>query len=94
LQAAIISVWGAIVNEDIQEAGLSSFTSAFPRGLIDARVYTHDAEALRLAVTRDPKKEIALDAVKQWPTQELKPQRNTTNLQLQQSQNQSTGMRI
>jgi len=64
------------------------------RGRIDAQVYTNNAEALRLAVTRDPKKEIALDAVKQRSTQELKPQRNTTNLQPQQSQNQSTGMRI
>jgi len=63
------------------------------RGRIDARVYTNDAEALRLAVTRDPKKEVALDAVKQRPTLALKP-RNTTNLQPQQSQNQSAGIRI
>jgi hypothetical protein len=40
------------------------------RGRADARVYTDDAEALRRAVTRDPKKEIALDAVKQRPTQQ------------------------
>jgi ATP-dependent exoDNAse (exonuclease V) alpha subunit len=64
------------------------------RGRIDARVYTNDAEAPRLAVTRDPKKEIALDAIKRQPNQELKPQRNTTNLQPQQSQNQSIGVRI
>src|SRR5262249_22703100 len=38
------------------------------RGRIDARVYTNHAETLRLAVTRDPKKEVALDAVKQRPT--------------------------
>lgn len=35
------------------------------RGRLDARIYTDDAEALRLAVTRDPKKEIALEAVTQ-----------------------------
>jgi ATP-dependent exoDNAse (exonuclease V) alpha subunit len=64
------------------------------RGRIDARVYTNDAEALRSAVTRDPKKEIALDAIKQRPTQELKLQRNTASLQPQQPQNQSIGMRI
>ena len=54
------------------------------RGRLDARVYTNDAEALRLAVTRDPKKEIALDAVKQRPILALKPQSSTTNLQPQQ----------
>jgi ATP-dependent exoDNAse (exonuclease V) alpha subunit len=62
-------------------------------GRIDARVYTNDAEALRLAVTRDPKKEVALDAVKQRPTQELKLWPNMTN-QPQQSQNQSIAVRI
>ena len=44
------------------------------RARIDARIYTDDAEALRRAVSRDPKKEIALEAVKQQPTQQLKPQ--------------------
>ena len=64
------------------------------RGRIDARVYTNDAKALRLAVTRDPKKEIALDEVKQRPTQELKPPQNMTNLQPQQSQNHTVVLRI
>jgi len=40
----------------------------------DARVYTDDAEVLRRAVSRDPQKELALDAVKQRPTRGLKPQ--------------------
>jgi hypothetical protein len=35
------------------------------RGRIDVRVYTDDTEALRRAVSRDPKKEIALEAIKQ-----------------------------
>ena len=35
-------------------------------------VYT-DAEALRRAVSREPRKEIALDTVQPRPTQELKP---------------------
>jgi ATP-dependent exoDNAse (exonuclease V) alpha subunit len=50
------------------------------RGRLDARVYTNDAEALRLAVTRDPKKEIALDSVKQRPTRPLEQQRETVKL--------------
>jgi ATP-dependent exoDNAse (exonuclease V) alpha subunit len=87
-----------IVNDDSMRSSRlvnrEQLYVSISRGRLDARVYTNDAEALRLAVTRDPKKEIALDSVKQRPTQELKPQRNTTNLQPQQSQNQSTGMRI
>jgi hypothetical protein len=39
------------------------------RPAIDVRVYTDDAETLRCAVTRNLKKEIGLDAVKQSPTQ-------------------------
>ena len=87
-----------IVNDDSMRSSRlvnrEQLYVSISRGRIDARVYTNDAEALRLAVTRDPKKEIALDAVKQRPTQALKPQSSTTNLQPQQSQNQSTGMRI
>jgi hypothetical protein len=64
------------------------------RGRLGARIYTNDAEALRLAVRRDPKKEVALDAVKQRPTLPLKPQSSTINLKPQQSQNQSAGIRI
>jgi len=37
-------------------------------GRHDARVYTDDAEALRHAVSREPHKEIALDAIRQRPT--------------------------
>jgi ATP-dependent exoDNAse (exonuclease V) alpha subunit len=87
-----------IVNDDSMRSSRlvnrEQLYVSISRGRIDARVYTNDAEALRLAVTRDPKKEIALDAVKQRPTQELNPQRAVTNLQPHQSQNQSTGVRI
>ena len=54
------------------------------RPRIDARVYTDDLQALRRALGRDPKKEIALDLMKQRPTQELKPP----------TQTQSFGIRI
>lgn len=87
-----------IVNDDSMRSSRlvnrEQLYVSISRGRIDARVYTNDAEALQFAVTRDPKKEIALDAVKQRPTQELKPQRTTTNLQPQQSQKQSVGVRI
>jgi ATP-dependent exoDNAse (exonuclease V) alpha subunit len=76
-----------LVNREQQYVSIS-------RPKIDARVYTDDIEALRRAVARDPKKEIALDAVKQRPTQELKPTRQTIHLQPQQSQTQSNGIRI
>jgi ATP-dependent exoDNAse (exonuclease V) alpha subunit len=45
----------------------------------DLHIYTNDVEALRLAVGRERKKEIAMEAVKQQPTQK---------------QAQSIGMRI
>jgi hypothetical protein len=48
------------------------FYVSISRALHDARVYTNDAKALRQAVGRESKKEIALDAVKQRPTQQLK----------------------
>lgn len=87
-----------IVNDDSMRSSRlvnreQLYVSISP-GRIDARVYTNDAEALRLAVTRDPKKEIALETVKQRPTQELKSQRNTSNVQPQQSPTHSVGMRI
>jgi conjugative relaxase-like TrwC/TraI family protein len=56
------------------------------RARIDARIYTDDAQALRRAVARDPKKEIAMDAIRQRPTQELTPTQQTTDLQPQQRQ--------
>jgi hypothetical protein len=64
------------------------------RGRIHARIYTNDAEALRLAISPILRRNSALDSVKQRPTQELKAQRNTANFQPQQPQNQSIGMRI
>jgi hypothetical protein len=48
------------------------FYISISRARHDARVYTNDAKALRQAVGRESKKEIALDAVKQRPTQQLK----------------------
>ena len=87
-----------IVNDDsMRSARLVNREQLYvsiSRARIDARVYTNDAEALRLAVTRDPKKEMALNALKQRPTQELKPTRETSDLQPQQCQTQSIGMRI
>jgi conjugative relaxase-like TrwC/TraI family protein len=64
------------------------------RAKIDARIYTDDAEALRRAVSRDPKKAIALEAVKQRPTQELKPEQQTTELKPGQSQRPAFNMGI
>ena len=43
------------------------FYVSISRARHDARVYTDDAEALRRAVARAPRKEIALEAVKQRP---------------------------
>ena len=87
-----------IVNDDSMRSSRlvnrEQLYVSISRGRIDARVDTNDAQALRLAVTREPKKAIALEAVKQRPTQEVKSQRKTTNLQPQQSHNHSVGMRI
>jgi ATP-dependent exoDNAse (exonuclease V) alpha subunit len=44
------------------------FYVSISRARHDAQVYTDDAEALRRAVSREPHKEIALDAIKQRPT--------------------------
>jgi len=73
-----------IVNDDSMRSSRlvnrEQLYVSISRGRIDARVYTNDAEALRLAVTRDPKKEIALDAVKQRPTRALEQQTVTVKL--------------
>jgi len=87
-----------VVNADsmrsAQLVNRKQFYVSISRARNDARVYTDDAQALRRAVVREPKKQIAPDAVKQRPTQELKPTRETTELYPQQSQTQSIGMRI
>jgi hypothetical protein len=66
-----------IVNADsVRSARLvnrKQFYVSISRARLDACVYTDDAKALRQAVGRESKKEIALDAVKQWPTPQLKP---------------------
>jgi ATP-dependent exoDNAse (exonuclease V) alpha subunit len=86
-----------IVNADSMRAAQlvnrKQFYVSISRARHDARVYTDDAKALRQAVGRESKKEIALDAVKLRPTQQLKP-RKTIDLQPQQSQTQSIGIRI
>jgi len=61
------------------------FYGSISRPRHDARVYTDDAEAIRRAVSREPHKEIALDAVKQRPTQEFKLQQKIAKLWQQQS---------
>ena len=62
-----------IVNVDsmrsAQLVNRRQFYVSISRARHDARIYTDDAEALRRAVSREPKKEIALDVVKQRPTQ-------------------------
>jgi conjugative relaxase-like TrwC/TraI family protein len=87
-----------IVNADsmrsAQLVNRKQFYVSISRARNDARVYTDDTQALRRAVVREPKKAIALDAVKQRPTQELKPTPETSDLQPQQSQTQSLGIRI
>jgi conjugative relaxase-like TrwC/TraI family protein len=53
------------------------------RARIDARIYTDDAKVLRRAVARDPRKAIALEALKPQPSQGLKPARDITQQQRQ-----------
>ena len=81
-----------IVNEDsMRGAHLVNREQLYvsgSRARFDIRIYTDDAETLRHSVGRDPKKEIALDAVKRRSIQELKPIQQTTDLQ------PSFGMRI
>jgi ATP-dependent exoDNAse (exonuclease V) alpha subunit len=87
-----------IVNADsMRSARLvnrKQFYVSISRARHDGRVYMDDARALREAVGRKSKKEIALDTVKQRPTQQLICTRITTDLQLQQSQTRSIGVRI
>jgi conjugative relaxase-like TrwC/TraI family protein len=59
--------------------------TSISRARIDSRVYTNDVEALARSVKRDPKKAIALDAVRQ-PHQEIS--------QPKRQQSQSIGMGI
>jgi ATP-dependent exoDNAse (exonuclease V) alpha subunit len=74
-----------IVNEDsmrsVRLVNREQEYVSISRARIDARIYTDDGGSLRHAASRDPKKEIALDAVTQRPTRELNPQQQTTNLQ-------------
>jgi ATP-dependent exoDNAse (exonuclease V) alpha subunit len=76
-----------VINEDsMRSARLVNREQLYvseSRARLDVRVYTDDVDALRQAVARDPKKAIALDAVKQLPTQ-----------QQQQKQAQSVGIQI
>jgi len=71
-----------IVNEDsMRSARLVNREQLYvsgSRARFDVRIYTDDAQALRRSVGRDPKKEIALEAIKQRPTQELKPEQVQT----------------
>ena len=67
---------------------------AISRPRSDVRIFTDDAQALRRAVSRDPKKAIALEAIKLRQTQELKPEQQTTSLQQRQSQKPSLSMGI
>jgi len=61
------------------------FYVSISRARQDARVYTDDAQALRRAVGRDQRKEVALEVVKTRPTQQLQPERQTQELRQQQS---------
>jgi ATP-dependent exoDNAse (exonuclease V) alpha subunit len=87
-----------IVNADsmrsAQLVNRRQFYVSISRARHDAHVYTDDAEVLRRAVGRDPRKAVALDAVKQRPTQQLKHPRKTTDLQPPQSRTQAIGIRI
>jgi conjugative relaxase-like TrwC/TraI family protein len=77
-----------IINADSMRSRLvnrEQFYVSGSRVKKDLHIYTNDVEALRLAVGRERKKEIALNAVKQQPTQELDQT---------QKQAQSIGMRI
>ena len=74
-------------REEIQaaapKAAMEPLTHASPKVWGEALVTIATAGPISPVPTRDPKKEIALDAVKQPPTQQLKPEHT-----------QSTGMRI
>ena len=78
-----------IVNADsmrsAQLVNRKQFYVSISRARQDARVYTDDAQALRRAVSRDQRKEVALEVVKTRPTQQLQPERQTQELRQQQS---------
>ncbi len=78
-----------IVNVDsmrsAQLVNRKQFYVSISRARQDARVYTDDAQALRRAIGRDPRKELALEAVKIQQTEQLQHTRDTTELQPQQS---------
>jgi len=83
-----------IVNVDsmrsAQLVNRKQFYVSISRARQDARVYTDDAQALRRAVARDQRKEVALEVVKTRPTQRLQPKSPTQELQ----QQQTTGISI
>jgi ATP-dependent exoDNAse (exonuclease V) alpha subunit len=78
-----------IVNDDAMRGARlvnrAQLYTSISRARIDSRVYTNDVEALARSVKRDPKKAIALDAVRQ-PHQEIS--------QPKRQQSQSIGMGI
>jgi ATP-dependent exoDNAse (exonuclease V) alpha subunit len=83
-----------IVNVDsmrsAQLVNRKQFYVSISRARQDARVYTDDAHALRRAVGRDQRKEVALEMVQTRPTQRLQPKSPTQGLQ----QQQTTGISI
>ncbi len=83
-----------IVNVDsmrsAQLVNRKQFYVSISRARQDARVYTDDAQALRRAVGRDQRKEVALEVVKTRPTQQLQPEAQTQKL----PQQQTTGISI
>jgi ATP-dependent exoDNAse (exonuclease V) alpha subunit len=83
-----------IVNVDsmrsAQLVNRKQFYVSISRARQDARVYTDDAQALRRAVGRDQRKEVALEMVQTRPTQRLQPKSPTQELQ----QKQTTGISI
>ena len=83
-----------IVNVDSMRSGQlvnrKQFYVSISRARQDARVYTDDAQALRLVVARDHHKEVALEVVKTRPTQRLQPKSPTQELQ----QGRATGISI
>jgi hypothetical protein len=75
-----------IINEDsMRSARLVNREQLYvsgSRARFELRIYTDDAKTLRRSVSRDPKKEIALEAIKQRPTHELKPRQQPVAIQI------------
>jgi hypothetical protein len=86
-----------IVNVDsmrsAQLVNRKQFYVSISRARQDARVYTDDAQALRRAVRRNQRKDVALEMVNPRPTQHLQPERPTQALQQQRSTGISMGRR-